>query len=69
VDYLQVSYEDIEGTLLDLRGSVVYRVNRNFALGGAYVFTQREATSEEVGDSGFFDLRHSGPELFLRITF
>ena len=69
VDYLDVSYEDIEGTLLDLRGSVVYRFNRNLALGGAYVFTQREATSEEIGESGLFDLRHSGPELFLRITF
>ena len=68
-DYLQVSYEDIEGTLLDLRGSVVYRFNRNLALGGAYVLTQREATSEETGDSGLFDLRHSGPELFLRVTF
>jgi hypothetical protein len=69
VDYLEVSYEDIDGTLLDFRGSVVYRFSRNFSLGAAYVFTQREATSEEVGDSGFFDLRHSGPELFLRITF
>jgi hypothetical protein len=68
-DYLQVSYEEIEGTMLDLRGSVVYRFNRNLALGGAYVFTQREAMSEEVGESGSFDLRHSGPELFLRITF
>lgn len=68
-DYLSVSYEDIEGTLLDLRGSVVYRFNRNLALGAAYVFTRREAISEEVGDSGSFDLRHAGPELFLRVTF
>lgn len=69
VDYLQVSYQDIEGTMLDFRGSVVYRFNRNLAVGGAYVLTQREATSEDVGDSGFFDLQHSGPELFLRVTF
>jgi hypothetical protein len=68
-DYLTVSYEDIEGEMLDLRGSVLYRFNRNLSLGAAYVFTQREATSEDVGDSGFFDLRHSGPELFLRVTF
>ena len=69
VDYLSVGYQDIEGELLDLRGSVLYRFNRNLALGAAYVFTKREATSEDVGDSGFFDLRHDGPELFLRITF
>jgi hypothetical protein len=69
VDYLTVSYEDVDGTLLDARGSVVYRFNRNLALGAAYVFTQREASSEEEGDSGLFDLRHSGPELFLRVTF
>jgi hypothetical protein len=69
VDYLKVSYQDLDGTMLDFRGSVLYRFSRNLALGGAYVFTQREATSEDVGDSGFFDLRHSGPELFLRVTF
>ncbi len=69
VDYLSVSYEDIDGTLLDLRGSVVYRFNRNLALGAAYVLTKREATSEDIGDSGFFDLHNDGPELFLRVTF
>ena len=68
-DYLSVSYEDIEGMLLDLRGSVVYRFNRNLSLGAAYVFSKREATLEEIGDSGFFDLRHDGPELFLRVAF
>jgi hypothetical protein len=68
-EYLTVSYEDVHGELLDLRGSVLYRLNRNLAFGAAYVFTKREASSDDVGDSGFFDLRHDGPELFLRITF
>jgi hypothetical protein len=68
-EYLSVSYEDVHGELLDMRGSVLYRFNRNLSLGAAYVFTKREATSEDVGDSGFFDLRHDGPELFMRITF
>jgi hypothetical protein len=68
-EYLSVSYEDVEGELLDLRGSVIYRFNRNLALGAAYVFTKREVEATEIGDSGFFDLRHDGPELFLRATF
>ncbi len=69
VGYLSVNYEDLDATIIDLRGAVLYRFNRNLALGAAYVFTEREGTSEDVGDSGHFELRNDGPELFLRVTF
>lgn len=69
VDYLSVNFDDLDATLIDLRGAVLYRFNRNLALGAAYVFTEREGNSEDVGDSGHLELRNDGPELFLRITF
>lgn len=69
VDYLDVSIDEFTGTLLDLRGAVLFRFNRNLAVGAAYVLMQREGTSEDADDSGIFNLHNSGPELFLRVAF
>lgn len=68
-DYLKVSIDEFDGTLLDLRGAVLFRFNRNVAVGAAYVLMEREATSEDADDSGVFNLHNSGPELFLRVAF
>ena len=69
VDYLDVSINDFSGTLLDLRGAVLFRFNRNVAVGAAYVLMEREGTSEDADDSGIFNLHNSGPELFFRVAF
>lgn len=68
-EYLEAEVDEFDGTLIDLRGALLYRFNRNFALGVAYLLTEREAGSAEIGDSGRFRLRNDGPVLFLRVAF
>jgi hypothetical protein len=69
VDYLTANIDEFDGTVLDARAALLYRFNRNLAVGAAYMLMEREGNSEEVGDSGHFSLRNSGPELLLRVAF
>lgn len=68
-EYLEADVDEFDGTLIDLRAALLYRFNRNLALGAAYMLTEREANSADVGDSGRFQLRNDGPILFIRVAF
>jgi hypothetical protein len=69
VDYLTANVDQFDGTVLDARAAVLYRFNRNLAVGAAYMLMEREGNSEDIGDSGHFSLKNSGPELFMRVAF
>ena len=68
-DYLTANIDEFDGTVIDLRAALLFRFNRNLAMGAAYILMEREGNSEDVGDSGHFSLRNTGPELFLRVAF
>jgi hypothetical protein len=68
-EYLFGNASDKEVHFLDIRASCVYRFNPALGVGLAYVYSNREAQSNSVGDSGSFTFRNQGPELFLRATF
>lgn len=69
VDYLTANVDEFDGTVLDVRAGLLYRFNRNLAVGVAYMLMEREGNSADIGDSGHLSLRNSGPELFLRVAF
>jgi hypothetical protein len=68
-EYMQLTVSDIEGTVMNLRGALLYRFNRNLGLGLGYTSNEIEIISTDIGDTGQFKLKTSGGELFLRVAF
>jgi hypothetical protein len=69
VDYLQASIRDFDGRVLDARFTALYRFTRNLSAGLGYFLLERNVDSHDPDDSGRFDLRDSGAELFFRMSF
>jgi len=69
VDYLQANVNDFDGRVLDARFTALYRFTHNLSAGLGYFLLERNVDSHDPDDSGRFELRNSGAELFFRMSF
>ena len=68
-EYLHLNLDDIDGTVINLRGEVVYRFNRTLGVGLGYTMYETEVDSEKPGDTGRFYIENSGGLAFFRVSF
>ena len=68
VQYLTVNEEDVDGSILDARLAVTWRVNPYLALGLGYRTFQIDVDSANEDTPGFVDLQVAGPLLFVRAS-
>jgi hypothetical protein len=67
--YLGGSVDEVEGKYQSFSGDVQFRAHRNLAIGVGYSSTRMMVDSTEPTFSGLFDLRFSGPEAFVRVSY
>lgn len=68
VQYLSVEFDEIEGSVLDARGAITWRMNPYLVFGLGYRSFDVEVDSRDVDDPGLFDMRMAGPLLFMRAS-
>ena len=68
LQYLTVNEENVDGSILDARLAVTWRVNPYLALGLGYRTFQIDVDSSDEDTSGFVDLTVRGPLLFVRAS-
>ena len=68
VQYLTVNESNVDGSILDARLGVTWRLNPYLALGLGYRSFQIDVDSADEGTSGFVDLSVDGPLLFVRAS-
>ena len=67
--YLKVNVQDVRGTLQTYEGNVLYRLNPNVTFGLGYSGFRVNVDSTKATESGLFQLRSTGPQLFARVGF
>lgn len=67
--YLKVNVSNVRGTMKTYEANVLYRLMPNVTFGLGYSGFAVNVDSEKVGDSGRFDLKTNGPQLFVRVGF
>jgi hypothetical protein len=67
--YLKANVQNVDGTLETYEGNVLYRLSPNVTFGLGYSGFKVDVASNKVGDSGLFQLRSNGPQLFARVGF
>lgn len=68
VQYLTVNEIDVNGSILDARLGVTWRMNPYLLFGLGYRTFQIDVDSSDVDTSGFVDLTVAGPLLFVRAS-
>lgn len=68
VQYLTVSIDDVDGSILDARLGVTWRFNPYLLVGIGYRTFQIDVDSRDQGTPGFVDLSVDGPLLFVRAS-
>ena len=68
VQYLTVNEVDVDGSILDARLALTWRVNPYLALGLGYRTFQIDVDSADDDTPGFVDLTVAGPLLFVRAS-
>lgn len=68
-EYLKVSIQDFDGSAQNLHAGFLYRFRENLAIGVGYRKFNIHVTSNDVGDTGEFELDNSGAEAFVRMSF
>ncbi|WP_129641953.1 porin family protein [Peristeroidobacter agariperforans] len=68
VQYLSVEFDEIDGSVLDARAALTWRMNPYLVFGLGYRNFDVEVDSRDVDDPGLFDLKMAGPLLFLRAS-
>jgi hypothetical protein len=68
VQYLTVNESNVDGSILDARLGVTWRVNPYLLLGLGYRAFQIDVDSADEDTSGFVDLSIDGPLLFVRAS-
>jgi hypothetical protein len=66
--YLTANIEDVDGSILDARLALAWRVNPHLVLGLGYRSFAIEIDSENDSTPGFVDMRIAGPTLFMRAS-
>lgn len=64
--YLTVDVSDVDGSILDARVALMWRVNPYLVLGLGYRTFRLDVDSQDEGTSGFVDLSVDGPLMFVR---
>ena len=67
--YLKANVQTVNGTFETLEANVLYRLSPNVTFGLGYSRFKINVDSLKVGDSGQFQLRSVGPQLFGRVGF
>jgi hypothetical protein len=68
VQYLTVDVSQVDGSILDARLGVTWRLNPYLLLGLGYRTFQIDVDSQDEGTPGFVDLSVDGPLLFVRAS-
>jgi hypothetical protein len=68
LQYLTVNESNVDGSILDARLGVTWRVNPYLALGLGYRSFQIDVDSADEDTPGFVDLKITGPLLFVRAS-
>ena len=68
VQYVKVSVQDVDASLLDWRVGVTWRFNPHFLVGAGYRSFNINAESFDTNSSGLVDLSITGPLLFVRAS-
>jgi hypothetical protein len=66
--YLKVNISDVDGSILDARLAVTWRLNPYLVLGLGYRTFEIDVDSKDEGTPGFVDLSIDGPLLFVRAS-
>jgi hypothetical protein len=67
--YLKVNVHNVKGTLETFEANLLYRLSPNVTFGLGYSGFKVDVESLKVTDSGQFQLRSTGPQLFARVGF
>ncbi len=68
VQYLKITFEDVDASLLDWRLGITYRFNPHFVAGIGYRSFNIDAESFDEGSSGLVDMSITGPLLYVRAS-
>jgi hypothetical protein len=68
VQYLTANIEDVDGSILDLRGAVTWRTNPHLVFGLGYRSFAIDIESQNESSPGLVDMKISGPMLFIRAS-
>lgn len=68
VQYLTADVEDIDGSMLDARLALTWRMNPYLVFGLGYRRLAIDVDSRDEGTPGFVDLTIDGPQLFMRAS-
>lgn len=66
--YLSVEFDEIDGSVLDARAALTWRMNPHFLFGLGYRNFAVEVDSRDLDTPGIVDLQMAGPLLFLRAS-
>lgn len=68
LQYLKVDINEVAGSYMDARASVLWRLNPHLAAGLGYRYLNLSVDSRDAGDPGLLDLSISGPMLFMQAS-
>lgn len=68
VQYLSVEFDEIDGSVLDARLALNWRMNPHLVFGLGYRNFAVEVDSRDIDTPGFVDLQMAGPLLFMRAS-
>ncbi len=63
-----MEFDEIDGSVLDARGALTWRMNPYLVFGLGYRTFEVEVDSRDIDDPGIFDMKMAGPLLFLRAS-
>ena len=66
--YLSVEFDEIDGSVLDARAALTWRMNPYLVFGLGYRDYDVEVDSRDIDDPGLFNLKMAGPLLFMRAS-
>jgi hypothetical protein len=68
LQYISVEIDDVEGSLMDARAALTWRMNPHLAIGLGYRNFNVDVDSRDLDTPGVFELDMAGPLLFLRAS-
>ncbi len=68
LQYLSVEFDEVDGSVMDARAALTWRMNPYLVMGLGYRHFGVEVDSRDVDTPGFVDLQIAGPLLFLRAS-
>lgn len=66
--YLSVEFDEIDGSVLDARAALTWRMNPYLVFGLGYRNYDVQVDSRDLDDPGIFDMKMAGPLLFMRAS-